>query len=280
MITTTEIQPSPALAPFVRCYTFREFDTHGYNLIKPWNALHETSLFIFFKDKPVQLINPQTGNIIKRGHYAGVMGLSTQYNGEMTFNGCYSMFEILFKSNGFHKLFRIPNQEIINRIIDAEDIFDSTMLIFFEQLSLAKGLNEMCAIANQYLLLYLNKQKLYYPNDQITLISDLILKNYGVVNMDKLAYDANMSLRTFERHFTDQVGVPPKLFSCITRFNHAFDLKLRNPGMDWTSIVYESGYFDQMHLIKDFKRFTGNTPTSFLKQTPLTEETFNSRVEL
>ncbi|MEP7377362.1 MAG: helix-turn-helix domain-containing protein [Chitinophagaceae bacterium] len=280
MITTTEIPPSPALAAFVRCYTFREFNTCGSNLIKPWNALHETSLFIFFKDKPVQLINPQTGKIIKRGHYAGVMGLATQYNGEMTFNGCYSMFEIIFKSHGFHELFRVSNYEIINRITDAEDIFDSTILSFFEQLSVAKGINEMCAIANRYLLGYLNKQKLYYKNNQITAISDLILKNCGIVSMDRLAYNANMSLRTFERHFIDQVGISPKLYSCITRFNHAFDLKLRNPDKDWTAIAHESGYFDQMHLIKDFKRFTGNTPSSFLKQTPLTEETFNSRVKI
>src|SRR6185369_7193045 len=108
MITTTEIAPSALLAPFIRCYTLREFDTSGNNLIKPWNALHETSLCFFFKAKPVQLCNPQTGRIIKKGHYAGVVGLATQYNGEMTFNGSYSMFEVIFKPHGFYKLFRLP----------------------------------------------------------------------------------------------------------------------------------------------------------------------------
>jgi len=46
MITTTEIAPAPALAPFIRCYVFREFDTERFDLVKPWHASHETLLII------------------------------------------------------------------------------------------------------------------------------------------------------------------------------------------------------------------------------------------
>jgi|KBSSwiStaDraftv2_1062776.scaffolds.fasta_scaffold6362777_1 hypothetical protein len=46
MITTTEIAPAPALAPFIRCYVYREFDTERFDLVKPWHASHETLLII------------------------------------------------------------------------------------------------------------------------------------------------------------------------------------------------------------------------------------------
>jgi AraC-like DNA-binding protein len=48
--------------------------------------------------------------------------------------------------------------------------------------------------------------------------------------------------------------------------------------MNWTSIAYDSGYFDQMHLVKDFKRFCGEAPSSLLKRVPLFEEKYISRV--
>lgn len=279
MITTTEVQPSPELAPFIRCYSLRHFNTNGFDLVKSWNALHEISMCFFFNANPVHLMEPQTNRIVKNGHNAGLMGLSTQYNGEMTFNGNYSMFEIIFKPNGFYKLFKIPPNKILNKIIDAEDIFNSKVNAFFEQLYCCKQLPEMTMLANTFFLPLLKKQKSFDTNDRITSISNLILKNAGIINIDKLAYDANMTLRSFERHFNEHVGIPPKLYSCITRFNHALNLKFQHPQTAWTSIAYKSGYFDQMHLIKDFKRFTGNTPSSFLKQTPLKDESFTSRVE-
>src|SRR6266498_2314032 len=280
MITASEIAPSPVLAPFVRCYCYREFDTNGFDLIKPWHASHEISMPFFFKAKPVQLIDPATGQILQRGGYGGVTGLATQYNGEMTFNGCYSFFEILFKPNGFNKIFRLPSSEITNQIIHGDDIFDTRIKIFYEQLCMANDLKAMASLADTYLLYYFKKQKSIHHKDAITNISNLILKNAGFINIDKLAYDANMSIRNFERHFIEQVGISPKLYCCITRFSHALSLKLMNPEKDWTSIAFECGYFDQMHLIKDFKKFAGSSPSIFLRQTPLTDENYTSRVDV
>lgn len=280
MITTSEIPPSPILAPFVRCYTYREFDTKGFDLTRPWHASHEISLGFHLKSLPNQLINPKTGQILKGGSYGGIMGIGTQYNGEITFNGSFSLFEIIFKPNGFHKIFRYPPSEINNYLIFADDIFDSRVKILFEQLCLANWLPEMASSADKYLLYYFKKQKSVGLNDAITSLSNIILKAGGIISIDRLAYDANMSTRNFERRFIEQVGVSPKLFCCITRFNHALIRKLKEPEKDWTSIAYESGYFDQMHLIKDFKRFSGNAPSTFLKQTPLKEEIYTSRVEI
>jgi AraC-like DNA-binding protein len=279
MITATEIAPAPVLAPFVRCYSFREFDTKGRNLIKPWHASHEISMPFFFKAKPVSLSNPQTGQNISGGSYGEIAGLGSQYNGEMTFNGCYAFFEIYFKPNGFSKIFGLPAAEFTNYILHAEEVLDFNIKTFFEQLCHANGLSEMGCLANTFLLKYLRKQKSVDFKDRITAASNLILRHPGLQNIGQLAYEVNMSARNLERQFTRQVGISPKAFSCIARFNKAFNLKLKNHKLDWTTIAAECGYFDQMHLIKDFKKFAGNNPTTFLKQTPLTEEKYKSRIE-
>lgn len=279
MITTSQIAPSSALAPYVRCYTYREFDTHGTDLLKAWHASNEPLMTFFFKALPVKLVDLESGKILKTGVYYGVMGLSTHYNGQMTFNGCYAFFEIIFKPYGFHKIFSIPTCKIVDQIFSGDEIFDQTIKLFYEQLCNAKSLMEMGDLANAYLLYHLSKQKAVDDKDKISETINSIIKRAGIVNVETLAYNANMSKRNFERQFTAEFGMPPKLFICITRFNHALDLKLKHPEMNWTSITYQSGYFDQMHLIKDFKRFSGAAPKIFINNAPMTAEKFESRVD-
>lgn len=102
------------------------------------------------------------------------------------------------------------------------------------------------------------------------------MKHAGFMHVDVLAQNANMSMRNFERLFNLVTGIAPKLLCSITRFNHALELKVQNPKMAWTSVAHQSGYFDQMHLIKDFKRFSGDTPKTLLKDTFLFEENYTT----
>jgi transcriptional regulator GlxA family with amidase domain len=72
-----------------------------------------------------------------------------------------------------------------------------------------------------------------------------------------------VSLRQFERQFLERIGTSPTTFIRQARFAKALRLKRTHPALNWSSIAYECGYFDQMHLIRDFKQFTSATPTSF-----------------
>jgi len=57
MITASEIAPSPLLAPFIRCYSYIEFDTKGVEFKTPMSALHEIAITFQFKAKPLRFIN-------------------------------------------------------------------------------------------------------------------------------------------------------------------------------------------------------------------------------
>lgn len=103
MILTSEIQLTAVLSPFIRSYAYREFDTMGADMIKPWHASYEMPFVFFFKDKLVHLISPDNGAIVKQGTCYDIVGLGTQYNGEITLNGNYAFFEINFKVGGLSK---------------------------------------------------------------------------------------------------------------------------------------------------------------------------------
>jgi AraC-like DNA-binding protein len=278
MITTSEIAPSPALVPFVHSYTYREFDTHGTDLIKPWHASHESSIVFFFKDVPSTLIDTKTHEVLKRGKHCDVVGMSTQYNGDMTFNGKYSFLQIIFQPHGYYSLFDASPLEIADKIVWSGDIFNSEIKLLHEQLYEAKNAITMAEMANKWLHNYLNKKKSVDYKNPITVTSNLITKSAGLINIEKLAHYACMSMRNFERLLISETGMSPKQLCCISRFNNALDLKLSNPNMKWTCVAHETGYFDQMHLIKDFKRFCGEAPASLLRHVPLLAENYLSRI--
>ena len=85
----------------------------------------------------------------------------------------------------------------------------------------------------------------------------------GVKRIDALAYDSNVSTRHLERHFLEQVGITPKTFSRLIRFDRAVrDIPSRG-SRPWSQFALEHGYTDQAHFINEFREFSGITPAQF-----------------
>jgi transcriptional regulator GlxA family with amidase domain len=79
-----------------------------------------------------------------------------------------------------------------------------------------------------------------------------------------MAAQSCLSPRQFERRFLAQVGVPPKLYARIIRFNAALDSKLRLPALSWSRIASENDFCDQTHLLHDCQAFTGESPSQLM----------------
>lgn len=86
----------------------------------------------------------------------------------------------------------------------------------------------------------------------------------GVVRVAALAREFGLSVSALERRFRRSVGSSPKHFASIVRLRRVF--RLKEAGGNLTGIAYDAGYSDQPHFIKDFKRFTSQTPETFFRQ--------------
>lgn len=100
--------------------------------------------------------------------------------------------------------------------------------------------------------------------DGISAAANRIVLAGGRVETAALADHAGLSMRQFERRFIHQVGMDPKLFARIARFEAALDTKARSATKSWTDVAHEFGYYDQMHMVHDFREFTDRTPTETL----------------
>lgn len=76
---------------------------------------------------------------------------------------------------------------------------------------------------------------------------------------------AGIGRRQLERRFLHDVGISPALLAKVFRFRRVFDAIERDSARPWTDAAITAGYFDQSHLIRDFRRFVGCTPSEFLR---------------
>jgi AraC-like DNA-binding protein len=105
------------------------------------------------------------------------------------------------------------------------------------------------------------------PPDGVQRAIAAMAASHGSADVDALARAANLSPRQFRRRCLEATGLSPKHMSRVLRFRRAAELAARTPGLKWSLIALEAGYFDQAHLIRDFREFTGRTPMSVLSNT-------------
>lgn len=163
-----------------------------------------------------------------------------------------------FHPSGLYRLLGIPLTQLFDEGFDATDIFGQEMHVINEQLVNAPDNESRRHIVEQFLLSKINRLKTTLPFDDA--IRSLI-RHDGNIAIEKIASLACLSLRQFERKCAERIGMSPKSFARIARFSRAYRLKEARPGLSWTQIAHEAGYFDQMHFIRDFKQFAGVTPT-------------------
>ena len=90
-----------------------------------------------------------------------------------------------------------------------------------------------------------------------------MILEHGHMDLASLAREYGLGLRQFERRFSSAVGLSPKLFCRMRRFLGVFSVMAGQP-LKWVEAALACGYFDQSHLIRDFKQFTGETPAVLL----------------
>jgi AraC-like DNA-binding protein len=92
-------------------------------------------------------------------------------------------------------------------------------------------------------------------------LASLQIRHHGTLSVRELARQGGISERQVEREFNDVVGLAPKMFSRILRFQRVFQAFEQNDR--WVDVALECGYYDQPHLIADFRQFAATTPTTF-----------------
>jgi AraC-like DNA-binding protein len=167
-------------------------------------------------------------------------------------------FVMAFHPGGLYRLVGIPMKELYDDGFEGAVILGREMEAVTDQLQEAGSFEEMVTVAEKFLAGKLSTIKAMLPFDEA--MQMLTLHN-GAIPIEKIAAHACLSLRQFERTCHQRIGYSPKFYARLTRFSTAYRLKESTPSLSWTGIAHSAGYYDQMHFIRDFREFTGITPT-------------------
>jgi len=251
--------PRRELKEFVRIYAQRELHSESATVIQPGMALLEHILVFDFGD-PLIWVSDGSGQRLPR---IRIEGLQTFPSGCAHLEGRHLGFVIFLKPLAPWQLFRIPPGSLANKYVDSVDVLGSGMQSLWSALAECESFAERVRCAEEYLLPLAAKA---LASTSIMKSAQYLFNFNGMSRVEDIAKECGLSVRHYDRLFAEQTGMSPKLFARVRRFQLAMDAKRIAPNRSWMSVAHEFGYFDQMHMIRDFQRLGGNTPTQLLQQ--------------
>jgi AraC-like DNA-binding protein len=258
--TTQRATPQPELREFVRVFAQREITCAADGFAQANTAVLEQVLAFELKDRMI-LDFPDGRSKPCPGINA--WGSLTYPFGGSRFSGHILAFAIFLKPFASWQLFRTPPGTITNIHCDGADLFGRGMQDLWSRLAECATFSERVRVAEEYLRPYAVNA---LARTSIMKTAQHMFLCKGAVRIDELAYHASLSVRQYERRFAEEMGLSPKLFARIARFQMALDAKRTTPARSWLSVAHEYGYFDQMHMIRDFQNLGGDTPGQTLQQ--------------
>jgi AraC-like DNA-binding protein len=145
----------------------------------------------------------------------------------------------------------------------ADESLDEGNLI--SALILAKETEKQVDLISAFLLRQIQKQSAT-ANQKTKLALDLVVASKGNISIKRLADQIQLSERTLQRLFKEHVGVSPKQFAKIIQFQSSLKGITQCGLQKLTDVVYEHGYADQSHFIRDFKKYTSTKPSRLRKK--------------
>jgi AraC-like DNA-binding protein len=177
----------------------------------------------------------------------------------MTTQGRFRIIIFLLYPQAIRSILGIKADELTDTCLDLSLLPTNANIPLLEQISETDSVPEQIDAVSSFLvrMLQLNYSK---TDRQLNFALHQIAISKGTVSLNELHKTLNISERTFERRFEQYVGISPRLFSRICRFQATLtQLKSRNYEK-LSDLAFDNGYADQSHFIRTFREFTGFSP--------------------
>ena len=161
---------------------------------------------------------------------------------------------------GAHRYFALPLSETIDARIPLSTLCGASIAVVLKNLQQADGDDKRIAVIADWL----STLPMVKARDQIVIsCARHLIASQGQWRPETFASAAMISTRQLERRFKTCIGLTPKQLSSILRFRSLFDELQADLPSAWLNAAIASGYFDQAHMIRDFKRYAGKPPQAY-----------------
>jgi AraC-like DNA-binding protein len=179
--------------------------------------------------------------------------------------GRIAMIGVVFKPAALNTIFGLPMYEFSDERVDLRDVLGDGVAFMHEQIVDARTADERVRILEEFLSRKVTQSKRTF--DRTDFIANSILSAHGVLPMQELMKELFVCPRQFQRKFLEKVGVSAKYYARISRMSNVCAILAQNKWFvqDWHHIIYQHGYYDQSHFIKEFTEFMGKAPSAYIR---------------
>jgi len=255
---STWLDPSAPLREFVRGYVYEH---PGATPGRPILPALETRLG-FFPRTACRVFDHRIQGIETLARAVVIGPLTRRWVDLYPSRGMSALF-VVFQPGGFHRLFGHDASALADYAHPAADVVGRGITSVLERVEAAKTPVEMARIVEGYLAARVPGAREVHAVDRAARV---LAEAHGSIRAWTLAEHAGLGDRHFRRRFTEHAGMPPKHYAKIARFTFALSLKTARPSLTWADVSQQAGYFDQMHLVKDFKALTAKPPSTLFDQ--------------
>jgi AraC-like DNA-binding protein len=234
-------------------YTEKELDVQS-----PPNGF--SALVVIFSDPYKTWFHKEDIHTVPK---AFTCGLFTS-NYHLLLKGNIDVTGVVLKPQALFNIFGIRMSTLVNNRIPLHLLPDALAASLPDMLEGKKTDAERVAVLRHFV-----SERLTVAKSRESIIDDTIRwidLNHGNVTVDEVADKFRLSRRYLETRFLEKVGVSPKFYARIRRFSYLSNIIVRADNLSWQDVVFEGGFHDQSHLIKEFVKFNNMSPAEYLNQ--------------
>lgn len=217
----------------------------------------EQNLYFYLNDPikvvPVERVEIPAPAVVVTGPKFKPVGL--------LFGHDHLMIKVAFHPTGTFRLLGINMEKTINSGLDATSFWGEEVTKIFTEMKRYQSYDDLVNLLSVFLEKKCKED--CRPEEPIDAIAIQMADASNDHTLQEWASLSCLSLRQFERNFKTRVGISPKLFIRIVRFENAMNIKNKFPDKNWSEIALESGYTDSSHILREFKEFAEFPPSNF-----------------
>lgn len=251
------INPTGILSKYIQNYfiveTYNSIDFMPKERVYPTGnatiVFHYGSPSIFQKKDSSKNIEP---NLV-------ICGQQTSYY-DLSLSGKTGMILIVFKPHGVKSFFNFPITELLNENLSLHDLINNETIELEDKLFNSPNNKQRITHLENFLIKRLIQN---YEFERVEYALEIIENSKGQIKAQVIAHEVCLGIKQFERTFSKYVGINPKKYASIVRFQNVIQMRRKHKNSSMFQLAFDNGYYDHAHFIHDFKSFTGLSPKEF-----------------
>jgi len=263
-----ERRPHPALAPYIRCYWYAHdpHAEHGRERVLPVGSMQVVMSLArdYLTDCTSGQIDCNSGVECHSQPSAPALLIGMRLKYDVIDR--YDMAELMgvsFRTGGTAPFFDCSASAFTELQLPLEDVWGSRAKALRERLRETNTVGAKFAMLESEYLLRLEQSRRREKPGAVTFALSALRRRDDRMTVLEIGRHAGLSTRRLTELFREHVGLSPKSYQRILRFQRAVQQMHRGTDVRWMELALECGYYDQSHFVNDFREFSGISPTTY-----------------